>query len=225
MYFKKNIFALLLHTAILHVATVLPSPVTFELLDRECLYTLTPSIDCQIDYYFAVQHGEEGDYDINYEIFGPDGVKLISRTHERQGEWFFNAEFKGEYKFCFESSKKGLGKIIDFDVSYTCQHMKETEQTKLKNMERNKLLNNLENEQQETKLWDMLDDIERQLSLLERNLEYYKTRTKRNNYTVRSTTKRVFWFSIYSIFLTIAIGIGQILMLKFLFNRSRKHRV
>ena len=63
------------------------SPLTFELNKgrKECLYTLTPDIDCTISYYFAVQQGESNDFDVNYEIFAPDDKNkpIIERLYSQ----------------------------------------------------------------------------------------------------------------------------------------------
>lgn len=49
------------------------SPLTFQLKkgEKECLYALTPDVDCTISYYFAVQQGESNDFDVNYRNICP----------------------------------------------------------------------------------------------------------------------------------------------------------
>lgn len=207
---------------------VIGSPVTFELSkgQRECFYTLTPDIGCTISYYFAVQEGDANDFQVNYEIFGPADkyTPLLKRSKERQGEWSFPAEHMGEYAFCFDGGQEH-NKIVDLEINYKCareenerseRRKARKEQRKLREASSNKLQESLENS---------VDNIERQLYLLERNMQYYKTRNNRNHYTVRSTNRRVVLFSIYGILLLVGMSCAQVFVLQCFFKASRKHVV
>lgn len=204
------------------------SPITFELRkgQRECFYTLTPDVGCTISYYFAVQEGDANDFQVDYEIFGPADkyTPILKRTKERQGEWSFYAEHRGEYAFCFEGGK-AHNKIVDLEIEYKCvrqdndrseRRKARKEQRKLKDASANQLQESLENS---------VDNIERKLYLLERNMQYYKTRNNRNHYTVRSTNRRVALFSIYGIFLVVGMSCAQVYMLQWFFKISRKQVV
>lgn len=210
--------------------TVFASPLTFELKkgEDECFYTLTSDIDCDITYYFAVQDAPKNDYDINYKIYGPANHQqpIIERSNERQGEWAFLGDDKGEYKFCFEGGKTG-NKVVDFEIKYDC---KQNNDVRSKNREERKKLRNLRDfdskeDDLQTTLDDSIDTIERQLYSLENDMNYYNTRNSRNHLTVKSTESRIGWFSMYGILLVVGMSAAQILVLQFFFKQSRKSNV
>ncbi|KOH00334.1 Erp3p [Saccharomyces eubayanus] len=204
------------------------SPLTFQLKkgQKECLYTLTPDIDCSISYYFAVQQGESNDFDVNYEIYAPDDKNkpIIERSGERQGEWSFVGQHKGEYSFCFYGGK-AHDKIVDLDIKYTCERQDDVrnERRKVRKAQRN--LRDSKIDPLQDTLENSIDTIERQLHVLERNVQHYKTRNTRNHHTVCSTERRIVMFSIYGILLIIGMSCAQIAALEFIFRESRKHNV
>ncbi|CAB4253186.1 similar to Saccharomyces cerevisiae YDL018C ERP3 Protein with similarity to Emp24p and Erv25p, member of the p24 family involved in ER to Golgi transport [Maudiozyma barnettii] len=210
--------------------TVASTPLTFELKkgQDECFYTLTSDIDCDITYYFSVQDAPKNDYEIGYKIYGPANHQqpIIERSNERQGEWEFLGDDKGEYKFCFEGGKHG-DKIVDFEIKYDC---KQNNDARSKNREERKKLRNLREvktdaEDLQTTLDDSIDKIERQLHMLESNMNYYLTRNSRNHLTVKSTESRIGWFSMYGILLVVGMSAAQILVLQWFFKQSRKNSV
>lgn len=215
------------------------SPLTFILGkgEQECFYTLTPDTDCEISYYFAVQHGDNNDYKLNYDIYGPDssGKAIISRSGERQGEWTFVGDSKGEYSFCFDNPSQYNERVVDLEIKYKCDRqgpldVKRANRRQERNIVPLKGVDASENgsgmsEQLHRSLDDKLDVIERQLYLLERNMDYYSTRNERNHYTVSSTERRITLFSIYGILLIVGMSLGQILVLKWIFKESRRQQV
>lgn len=207
-------------------ALVAASPITFELPagQRECFYTLTSDTDCTVSYYFAVQQGENNDFDIDYEVFAPDDAHtpVISRSRERQGEWSFVAVHKGEYSLCFYGGK-AYDKIVDVELNHKCP----TEDQRDARRQQKKAQRQTDSAQDHLhqSLSDSVDMIERQLSVLERNMQYYKTRNNRNQHTVASTESRIVWFSLYGILLIAGMGFAQVAILQMLFSESRKHVV
>ena len=70
-----------------------------------------------IRYYFAVQSG--GSFDVDYEIVDPNGNKVVSDSKQRQGDFVFNADFVGEYEFCFSNTMSTFAeKVIDFEIKF-----------------------------------------------------------------------------------------------------------
>ncbi|CAL9734421.1 protein Erp3p [Monosporozyma servazzii] len=214
------------------------SPLTFILGkgEQECFYTLTPDIDCEISYYFAVQHADNNDYKLNYDIYGPDssGKAIISRSGERQGEWTFIGDSKGEYSFCFDNPSQYSERVVDLEIKYKCDRQGPIDVKRAnRKQERNIPLKRGDgtsseggmSEQLHRSLDDKLDVIERQLYILERNMDYYSTRNERNHYTVSSTERRITMFSIYGILLIVGMSLGQILVLKWIFKESRRQQV
>lgn len=225
-----SIVSLVTASTALFGQTVVSSPLTFELKkgQEECFYTLTTDTDCEITYYFSVQEAAENDYDISYKVFGPASYyqPIIERSNERQGEWAFLGDDRGEYKFCFDGGNKA-DKVVDLEIKYNCAR---NDDVRSKNREERKKLRNLrdaknEGDDLQTSLEDSVDTIERQLYVLERNMQYYKARNGRNHLTVKSTESRIAWFSIYGILLVVGMSVAQILVLQWFFKESRRHKV
>lgn len=208
------------------------SPLTFELPkgSQECYYGLTTDTFCTIFYYFAVQHGEGNDFDVSYSIYGPDdtartGKPIAERQNERQGEYSFLAEHKGEYAFCFYGGK-AHDKIVDLEITQVCPRLEGSRDEK---RAARRASRNLREAGDKDPLQDVLeesiDTIDEQLRTLERNLQNYKHRNIRNHYTVRSTERRIALFSAYGIALIIGMCIAQIAILQWFFQESRKQAV
>ena len=210
------------------------SPVTF-ILDRnkqECFYLLTPDIDCEITYYFSTQDDESSkstatnDNILNYEIFGPDSssVPMISKQNERKGHWRFIGDYKGEYSFCFQNPSSYDPIPVELELTYKCEKQSDLDKKRAIRRQEHKIEHPIEqiSEQLYTSLSDELDSLERQLYMLEENMEYYITRNARNHYTVTSTVNRITMFSIFGILLIIGMSWCQISVLKWIFNKSRK---
>ncbi|KAL6948951.1 hypothetical protein ACO0QE_001431 [Hanseniaspora vineae] len=213
-----QVVILLCYTAFLTNA----NPVTFKVSQKECVHVTTPEEGCRVVYYFAVQAGDNNEYEINYSIYGPESEQaLATRDRERQGEWEFVAALGGEYSFCFEPSTSNSKRTIDFDVKYTCPNYignsKFTESF-LKDASRHY-------NEEDTKMDNFLDTLDVKFNALEKNLEYYKTRNNRNQQTVESTERRIFWFSLSALTLTGLITVGQSYLLKYVFQRSRRNKV
>lgn len=205
----------------------LSSPVTFELKagEKEWFHILTSDIDCIITYYFAVQQGDDNDFNIEYQIFGPGNKysPLIDIPKQSQGEWSFPAEHKGEYSFCFYGGESH-NKIVDLEISHVC---KAESPSKIGRKSNKQELNSLSKnyDQLEDLLDDSIDTIERQLHILDKNIQYYKIRNNRNQYTVSSTEQRIVWFSIYGILLIVGMSFIQIITLQVAFNKRRVNTV
>ncbi|CCK72530.1 Erp3p KNAG_0K01670 [Huiozyma naganishii CBS 8797] len=207
------------------------SPLTFELKggQRECFYTLTPDVDCDVSYYFAVQQSANNDFKIGYEVFGPDSATeaIIRREGERQGEWGFVAEPKGEYSFCFYDPGHS-DKVVDLEITYKCAKQ-DARDLRRAARKRQKPLGEAPGhdaaEQLQGSLENSVDTIERQLYQLERSMQYYKTRNNRNHDTVQSTERRIAMFSLYGIVLILGMSAAQIAVLQWFFKESRKQKV
>ncbi|KAK5959569.1 Erp3p PWA37_003532 [Arxiozyma heterogenica] len=210
------------------------SPITF-ILDKnkqECFYLLTPDTDCEITYYFSsTQDGtSEGittnKPDLNYEIFAPDSrdVPIISKQNERKGQWGFVGKHRGEYSFCFKNPSLYDPIPVELELTYKCEKQSSLDKKRAIRRQEHKIEHPIEqiSEQMYISLSDRLDSIERQLYMLEKNMKYYITRNDRNHYTVSSTVNRITMFSIYGILLIIGMSWCQIMILKWIFNRSRK---
>lgn len=223
-----NALLLLVATFFCLLRGVAPSPITFELTkgQRECFYAMTPDVGCRVSYYFAVQEGESNDFLVDYEIYAPSDRfnPILERFKERLGEWSFYAEHKGEYAFCFYGGETH-NKIVDLDINYRCDQEDDARSQRRKHRKEQRRLRGSPNDPLQESLENSVDNIERQLYLLEQNMHYYENRNNRNHHTVRSTNSRIVLFSLYGILLVIGLGCAQVFILNWLFRVSRKHAV
>lgn len=212
----------------LHIAQTIGSPITFELQkgQKECFYTLTTDLDCSISYYFAVQQGNSNDMDIDYEVFGPDDKysPIVERRKERQGEWSFLAEHKGEYRFCFDGGPDN-NKVIDLQITNKCNRDEDARSQKRLARKEQRNLRKSESDPLKESLENSVDQIERRLHQLENTMEYYQVRSLRNHGTVRSTDRRIVTFSVYGIFIIALMSMGQVSLLRWVFQKARRHVV
>ncbi|KAJ3411129.1 hypothetical protein HDV05_002693 [Chytridiales sp. JEL 0842] len=103
-------------------STVIPAvnatTLTYRMAPHEkaCFYTNANKANEKIAFYFAVQSG--GNFDIDYEVLGPDNDIILSGIAERQGDYVFAAKQRGEFSFCFSNTQSTFAeKVIDFDIS------------------------------------------------------------------------------------------------------------
>lgn len=202
------------------VGFVNSTALTFTLApnEKQCFYVFSNKPNANIGYYFAVQAG--GSFDINYTIKGPKQQIIYKEEKQRQGDYVFNSEDIGEFEFCFDNEMSAFAeKVVDFEIKMQDDN----------NNEDNKVKANLPNAPTENAAVEgmqlSVDHIERKLSLLENSLNYYKTRNNRNQSTVKSTESRIFWFSIFDLFLMVAMAGFQVAVVKFFFQGSRQQLV
>lgn len=195
------------------------SAFTFNLPAKEksCFYIFTQKPRTQVKYYFAVQSG--GDFDIDYEIKGPNRNVIHSETKQRQGELVFLADVVGEYEFCFSNEMSTFAeKVVDFEIQHEGDAQSQFRAT-MPAPSNNKPQQHVEGMKRTA------DEIDRQLDELKYALLYYKTRNNRNQATVRSTESRIYYFSILEVFLMVGMAILQISVVQFFFRGSRKQLV
>lgn len=66
--------------------------------------------------FWQVQSG--GSFDVDYSIVGPDEKVIVDGHRERQGDFVFNAETVGEYRFCFDNEMSTFAeKMVDFEIA------------------------------------------------------------------------------------------------------------
>lgn len=63
-----------------------------------------------------VQSG--GQFEIDYEVVGPNDRIILRDTKERQGDFVFTAQNAGEYRFCFSNEGyTASDKMVDFEIA------------------------------------------------------------------------------------------------------------
>ena len=70
------------------------------------------------------------------------------------------------------------------------------------------------------KLRSLIENLERQVSSLRTNLDYYRVRNARNLKTVESTLSRINWFSFGSLLIITLVCFAQVTLVKYLFTRN-----
>ena len=63
-----------------------------------------------------VQSG--GQFEIDYEVVGPNDKVILKDSRERQGDFVFTAQNTGEYRFCFSNEGyTASDKMVDFEIA------------------------------------------------------------------------------------------------------------
>ncbi len=200
------------------ISKVLATALTFVLepQDKSCYYGDVRHLDTKIGFYFAVQSG--GSFDVDYSIKGPNGQVIHSEEKVRQTEFVFNGEDIGEYEFCFSNTMSTFAqKVVDFEINF------ESSSDDFK-AELPKQAVNVVKEEADS-MENSLDNLNRKVTTLLREMQYYKTRNHRNQATVKSTETRIFWFSIFDVFLMASMSGLQVAIVQLFFKGSRKNVV
>ena len=59
-----------------------------------------------------------GSFDIDYDVYGPNGKVIMENQHERQVDSVFTAKETGEYRFCFNNEMSTFAeKMVDFEIA------------------------------------------------------------------------------------------------------------
>ncbi|MCJ1430446.1 hypothetical protein MMC29_008364, partial [Sticta canariensis] len=171
------------------LASVIPlisaTALTYKLTPNEkaCFFTFVDQKGAKLAFYFAVQSG--GSFDIDYSVVGP-GDKIVMETQkERQGDFVFTAKETGEYRFCFDNDMSTFAeKMVDFEIA-------------VENETRAQLPSKQGTSPEQTSaLEESIYKVSGQLSTINRNQKYFRTRENRNFSTVKSTESRIFNFSV-----------------------------
>ncbi|MCJ1409498.1 hypothetical protein MMC19_003579 [Ptychographa xylographoides] len=156
-----------------------------------------------------VQSG--GSFDIDYSVVGPNEKVIMSNPKERQGDFVFTAQDTGEYRVCFNNEMSTFAdKMVDFEIAVENETRTSLPQKQGTTPE------------QTSSLEESIFKISGQLSTINRNQKYFRTRENRNFSTVRSTEKRIFNFSIIESGMMVAMAGLQVFIVRFFFQGARK---
>ncbi|TKA72621.1 hypothetical protein B0A49_02670 [Cryomyces minteri] len=158
---------------------------TYKLVPNEksCFFTYVDQKAAKVAFYFAVQSG--GSFDVDYSVVGPNEKVIMEGAKERQGDFVFTANEVGEYRFCFNNEMSTFAdKMVDFEIA-------------VENEARAQLPSRQGTSPEQTSaLEESLFKLSGQLSTINRNQKYFRTRENRNFSTVRSTETRIWNFSL-----------------------------
>src|ERR1700730_9107942 len=75
---------------------------------------------CMLKWWltFKPQVQSGGQFEIDYEVVGPNDRIILRDTKERQGDFVFTAQNAGEYRFCFSNEGyTASDKMVDFEIA------------------------------------------------------------------------------------------------------------
>ncbi|KAF1986496.1 erp2,4 [Aulographum hederae CBS 113979] len=193
------------------VSRVYATALTYKLQasEKQCFFANVEQKGAKVAYYFAVQQG--GSFDVDYSVVGPNEKIILEGTKERQGDFVFTANDAGEYRFCFNNEMSTFAeKTVDFEIS-------------VENEVRAQLPSKQGTTPEQTSvLEESIMKLSGQLSTINRNQKYFRTRENRNFSTVRSTERRIFNFSVMESLLMITMAGLQVFIVRFFFQGARK---
>ena len=165
-------------------------------------------------------------------------------SKERQGDFVFTAKELGEYRFCFNNEMSTFAeKMVDFEIAvwllpplnghlalpriaqclysfYSCN----LSISQLENESRDAKLPSKQgtSPEQTSALEESILKVSRDLSTINRNQKYFRTRENRNMSTVKSTENRIFNFSVAESALMVSMAGLQVFIVRFFFQGARK---
>ncbi|KAI9183923.1 hypothetical protein H9P43_002975 [Blastocladiella emersonii ATCC 22665] len=190
-------------------ATALTFPIAAH--ENLCYYVMAPEQGTKISFYFAVQTG--GTFDIDFLVSDPDYNVVISGEKERQGDFVFAAQMKGEYSFCFSNGMSTFAqKIIDIELSVEGEHLTRASIPAPKpNLAKGSVPDTSVSE-------ETIFRISSQMNSYSRSQKYYHTRERRSLSTVESTERRIWWFAILESALMVAMAVLQVYVVRTFFR-------
>ncbi|KAI4268605.1 MAG: hypothetical protein L6R38_007796 [Xanthoria sp. 2 TBL-2021] len=208
MRLRLILISLLGYVCYLSSATAL----TYKLHAHEfaCFFAHPQEKGLKLAFYFAVQSG--GSFDVDFSVVGPNEKTILEGTKERQGDYVFTAKESGEYRFCFNNEMSTFAeKMVDFEISVE----NESKDAKLPSKQGT-------SPEQTSALEESILKVSRDLSTINRNQKYFRTRENRNMSTVKSTENRIFNFSVMESLLMISMAGLQVFIVRFFFQGARK---
>lgn len=193
-------------------------PLTVKLgpSEKQCVYTEVLTPGSKIGFYFAVQSG--GSFDINVAIKGPDDIVEYKEAKEKQGEFSFSVSKAGEYEFCLSNDMSTFAeKVVEFEVVVDNTRGKNGANTDNSDEIIQASLPDVKIKDAD-KIEAYITKIETRASNMLGRLKYYKMRNNRNQSTVKSTERRIFWFSLIDLILMVSMAGLQVTIVHLFFN-------
>ncbi|KAL8772798.1 MAG: hypothetical protein Q9209_002143 [Squamulea sp. 1 TL-2023] len=190
----------------------LATALTYKLQAHEmaCFFANAQEKGLKLAFYFAVQSG--GSFDVDFSVVGPNEKTILEGTKERQGDYVFTAKEQGEYRFCFNNGMSTFAeKMVDFEIAVE----NESKDAKLPSKQGT-------SPEQTSALEESILKVSRDLSTINRNQKYFRTRENRNMSTVKSTESRIFNFSVMESALMVSMAGLQVFIVRFFFQGARK---
>ncbi|KAG8529769.1 uncharacterized protein KY384_005250 [Bacidia gigantensis] len=162
-----------------------------------------------------VQSG--GSFDIDYSVLGPSDNVIMGNNKERQVDAVFTAKETGEYRFCFDNEMSTYTeKMVDFEIAVFNWQVEGEGPSALLPAKQTT------SPEQTSGLEESILKVSRDLSTINRNQKYFRTRENRNFSTVKSTETRIFNFSVVESGLMVCMAGLQVFIVRFFFQGARK---
>lgn len=195
-----------------HAVAAIPLTVKLGPSETQCVYTEVATPGAKIGFYFAVQSG--GSFDINVSIKGPNDFVEYKEAKEKQGEFSFSVSVPGEYEFCLSNDMSTFSeKVVEFEIVDDSPRSGTDADSDL-----------IQAALPDVKIKDA-DKVEAYIGQIEtrannvlKALQYYKMRNNRNQSTVKSTERRIFWFSLTDLVLMVGMAGFHVTVVHFFFN-------
>ncbi|KAJ2803380.1 hypothetical protein H4R21_002054 [Coemansia helicoidea] len=172
--------------------------------EKTCYFASVDVPFKKVAFYFAVHQG--GNFDIDFEVEGPNNRQLFKGEAERQGDYVFTATQIGEYAFCFKNGLASFAdKLVEFDITVEDEARPEDIAKRTKRDE----------------VASSAVTIASDLQQITKFMKYFRLRENRNFATISSTESRIWWFSALDSLCVVLVAVVQVYAIQALFTAKR----
>lgn len=189
---------------------------------QECFWQELPeSTNCEIDYQVI----DGGDMDISVYVSGPDERILFMEQRKTENVIKFKSERKGDYKVCFDNSFSTFSnKVVFFEIfiedGRDSDDEDEDSEHRLAMREDYKAMES----QLDMTVDQFLGILDRSKKNLERSVQVQtliRMHEAKDRNTQEANFFRVNFFSCFQLAVMMVVGLGQVLMIRSLFQERR----
>lgn len=189
----------------------IPLTVNVPAFEKKCLYVRAHRENAKIRAVFTVMAG--GQFDIDASLTRPDNT-VAERVKKSEGEeWLMNAPEAGDYELCFYNE---MSTFVDKSVEFEFEIDTNSVEARLPDPA---------NEEHTLEMERFIANIDKRASLISRNLNHLKARNARNESTVKSTARRVWWFTVLELLAIVGMAAFNVTIVQVFFKGSRKNIV
>lgn len=185
-----------------------PVSIVVPAFSKECLFYDMHKEDDVLVVGFQVLTG--GNFEIDFEIKGPDGNIIQSDTQKKYSDYLLKSFGIGQYSFCVTNSYGTAAKKVEITLGLEVDgNMSDGEEVKQEDI----IANNA------------IEEINRNVNKIGKILNYLRAREWRNLSTVSSTESRLTYLSILTMCVMVGISVLQALIIQLLFSTRQKNYV
>lgn len=184
-----------------------PIAISLPAFTKECLYFDMNDPNDSLLVGYQVLTG--GNFEIDFEIIGPDGKTLTLEKGKKYADFLLKSFGLGQYSFCFSNSYGTALKKVEVTMEKESQNDAKNAQVSEEDVVAN----------------HAVEEIDRNLNKITKIMNYLRAREWRNMSTVESTESRLTWLSLLIMGVMVAISVLQALLIQFLFSSRQKNYV